>query len=66
MKTYNYHTVRTVLKIEQKKHKNRGKIYTPHKYIHAHSLSQLNTGTSIKSGGIKIVFLSETDIYRDC
>jgi hypothetical protein len=31
----------------------RGKIYTPSTQLHAHSLSWLVMGTSIKSGGVK-------------
>ena len=49
-----YHTVGTILNSNIKIIK-RGKIYTSSTQIHDHLLSWLDTGTSIKSGGVKLV-----------
>jgi len=47
-KTKKYHTVGTVPKCDRK-------IDTPNIHIHDRSLSWIGTGTSIKSGGAKLV-----------
>jgi len=37
--------------------RNRGKFYTPNTHIYVHSLSWLDTGTSIKSGRVETRFM---------
>ena len=54
MKTKKYHTVRTVPK-SNRKIAERGKIDTPNTQIYDGSLFMLGTGTSIKSGRVKLV-----------
>ena len=44
---------------------HRGKIDTPNTYLHDRSLSWLGTGTSIRSGGIKLLSWSQTSSPRD-
>jgi hypothetical protein len=53
MKNKKYHTVTTVLKFNGKI-AERGKIDSPYTQIHDHSLSWLGTGTTIKSGRVKV------------
>jgi len=53
MKKQKYHTVEMVPK-SNSKIIERGQIDTPTTHIHASSLSQLGTDTSIKSGGVKL------------
>ena len=40
---------------------DRDKIDTPNIQIHDRSLSWISTGTSIKSGGVKLVLCSQTN-----
>ena len=54
MKNNKYHTVETVLK-PNIKIVERDKLDTSNTQIHDRSLSWLGTGTSIKSGGVKLV-----------
>ena len=54
MKNKKYHTVRTIQK-SNLKIVERGKNDPPNKQIHDRSISWLGTGTSIKSGGVKLV-----------
>ena len=53
MKDKKYHTVTTVLKFNRKI-AERGKIDSPYTQIHDRSLSWLGTGTTIKSGRVKV------------
>ena len=57
MKNKNYHTVGTVPTFNSKI-VEKGQIDTPNTQIHDHSLSWLGTGTSIKSGRVKLVLLT--------
>ena len=50
-----YYTVETIPKSNGKTPRNRVTISTPNTQIHDGSLSQLRTGTSITSGGDKLV-----------
>ena len=65
----NISTVRTVKKSNRKIVK-RYKIDTPNKQIHDISLSWLDTGTSIKSGRIKLVLWAQastlSEMIRSC
>ena len=54
MENEKYHTVGTVSKLTTEKVK-RGKFDTQNTQIHERSYSCLEKGTSIKSGGIKLV-----------
>jgi hypothetical protein len=54
MKNKKYHTVGKVPKYNTKI-VEKGKLNTPNKQIHYHSLSWLGTGTSIKSGRVKLL-----------
>jgi len=54
MKNKKYHTERIIPK-SNIKIVERGKIDTPNTHIHDCSLSWPGTGTSIKSGGVKLV-----------
>jgi hypothetical protein len=54
MKNKIYHTVKTI-QTSNTIIVERDKIKTSNTQIHDHSLSWLGTGTSIKSGGVKIV-----------
>jgi len=56
MKDKKYHTYVTVPK-SNRKIVERGKLDTPDTKIHDHSLSWLDTGTSIERGGVKLVIL---------
>ena len=60
MKTKKYHTVRTVPK-SNRKIAERGKIDTPNTQIYDGSLFMLGTGTSIKSGRVKLVWCAQKD-----
>jgi len=59
MENKKYHTVGIVPK-SNIKIIERGKIDTPNTKIHDRSLSWLGTGTSIKSGGVKLVLWTQT------
>ena len=59
MKSKKYHTVETITRSNIKV-VERDKIDTHNTHIHAHSLSWLSTGTSIKSGGAKLVLCAQT------
>ena len=56
-KTKKYHTVGIIPK-SNIKIVERGKIVTPNTQIHDRSLSWLDTGTSITSGGVKLLDLT--------
>ncbi len=58
MKNKKYYTVETVPKPNLKI--DRGKMFTPNTRIQDNSLSWLGTGTSIKSGGVKLVLWDHT------
>ena len=55
-KTMHYRTVETDPK-SNRTIIERGKIYTLNTQIHDHSLSWLGTGTSIQSGGVRIIVI---------
>ena len=59
MKNEKYQTVGTFPKFNRKI-VARDKIDTPNTQIHDNSLSCLGTGTSIKSGGVKLILLAQT------
>jgi hypothetical protein len=59
MKNEKYQTVGTFPKFNRKI-VARDKIDTPNTQIHDNSLSCLDTGTSIKSGGVKLILLAQT------
>jgi hypothetical protein len=48
-----------------KNRRNRGKIDTSNIHIHDRLLSWLGTGTSMKCGGIKLVFWTQTSPLRE-
>lgn len=48
---YIYHIVGTI-----QYHRNSGKMYTPNKRIHDRSLTWLGTDTSVKYGGVKLLY----------
>jgi len=60
MKNKYYHTVRTVPN-SSRKFVDRNKIDSRNTQIYDRSLSWLDTGTSIKSGGVKLVLFDQTE-----
>ena len=61
MRNIKYHTVETA-PIRNRKIIERGKIDTPNTCLHYCSLSWLDTGTSTKSGGSKLVLWTQTSV----
>jgi hypothetical protein len=55
------HTVEAIPKTKKSKIVERSKVDTPKRQIHDRSLSWLVTGTSIKSGGVKLVLWVYTE-----
>ena len=63
MKNQVYHTVRTFPK-SNIRIVERGKIDTSNTQFHDHSISWLGTGTSMKSGRVKIVLWAQTQLIH--
>ena len=64
MENNKYHTVGTFPKSSRKTVES-GQIYTPNTQIHDHPLSWFGTGTSIKSGVVKLVLWTRTSSLRE-
>ena len=63
MKNKKYDTVETIPKSNIKM-TERGKFDTPNTQIHDRSLSWLGTGTSIKRGGVMLVWWGHASAFR--
>jgi hypothetical protein len=60
LKNKKYQIVATVPNTNKKKIIERDKMDTPNTHIHDQAFSWLGTGTSIKSGGFKLILWDQT------